>query len=409
MLLHGNYLVMKERPVSPIVINQTDLDTRRDLSLSDVQRYMPPLVDVGGILIANFEFMKILPALDQVRRALERGDLRSGELIVESTSGNFGMGLSRAWSLRGMHETGRFNPLTLVTYPGGLPPPLDQQLEALGVKIDIVTKNINGSYQITRLCRLAEILEEESQRLGRLPFWPEQYDNPEIHESYFPLGHYVARHAQEFYGRPPDIYVNAVGTGASADGVARILREYNPDLLCACVDPQGSVVLGRRQLENTTLLGSGGMTKCRNTDYYGINDAHWIDRDQAFYQMDRLREMGVSVGYSCGGAFHVGAWYQRLFPGKLIFVLGADLIDRYLSDYMTPDCRRKRDIVAQDLPDPEVIDDPNVFTKPAHGWGWQTMKLTREWQDSLTQVARKNFVERRELMAAICPAIANRP
>lgn len=368
----------------------------------------PPLIDVDGIMLANFEFMKVLPAFDQVQKGLLDGRLRPGDLIVESTSGNFGVGLSRAWSARAGLD-GQAYPLILVTVPGGFPAPLDSQLAALGVQVEVITERINGSFQIPRLRRLAQIIERESQRLGKMPFWPEQYDNPDIKSAYVPFAHKVSSYAQRFYGRAPDIFVNAIGTGASAEGVTQVLRQYNPELICACVDPQGSAILGKDPLPNTTTRGSGGATKCRNTNYALIDHAHWIDRDQAVFQMQHLHARGVSIGFSAGGAFHVARWYKRQFPDKVVFVLGADKVDRYLTELMSPQAQLKHDIIPQDLAEPEVISAPNVFTKPAHGWGWQMLPLTTEWRDILSAKARHDFQERRAVMAEYCPSIASRP
>ncbi|MBN7448358.1 pyridoxal-phosphate dependent enzyme, partial [Mycobacteroides abscessus] len=76
--------------------------------------------------------MKDRPALYMVERARERGDLKPGAMIVESTSGTLGLGLALAGIIYR-------HPVTLVTDPG-LEPIIVQMLTAYGAVVDIVTE-----------------------------------------------------------------------------------------------------------------------------------------------------------------------------------------------------------------------------------------------------------------------------
>jgi cysteine synthase A len=75
--------------------------------------------------------IKDRPALHMTARARERGELRPGAPVVESTSGTFGLGLVLAGRIHG-------HPVTLVTDPG-LEPDMDRLLRAQGARVVIVT------------------------------------------------------------------------------------------------------------------------------------------------------------------------------------------------------------------------------------------------------------------------------
>lgn len=114
-------------------------------------------------------------ALHMVRAALERGRLRPGARIIESTSGTLGLGLALAGAAYG-------HPVTVVTDPG-MEPLMTGLLAAYGAAVDVVTTpHREGGWQAARRRRVEELLAT------RPDAWcPDQYNNPDNVVAYAPL------------------------------------------------------------------------------------------------------------------------------------------------------------------------------------------------------------------------------
>lgn len=197
-------------------------------SIAEAQM-MPRLIRLGPNLFgASFTLMKLLPASYILERADERGELGPDTVIVETTSGTFGLGLAmRAALLR--------RELILVSDPA-IDANLYRRLTDLGARIEICKEPAEvGGFQEARLRRLAEIRAE-------LPdtFCPEQYSNPDNPRSYAVVAEQLSRALTTV-----DCVVGPVGSGGSMCGTVRGLREHTADTLAIGVDSHRSVLFGQ--------------------------------------------------------------------------------------------------------------------------------------------------------------------
>lgn len=167
-------------------------------------------------------------ALNIMMKALEKGLIDSGTTIVESSSGNMGIGLARTCHYLGMK-------LILVTDPH-LNTLAEKILRAFQVEIIKVDQHDgNGGYLETRLKTVQQLLEDIPHS-----FWPNQYynmDNPMAHEQTF-------LEIIESLGAAPDYLFVSTSTCGTLRGFADAVEKYHTDTKIIAVDAVGSVIFG---------------------------------------------------------------------------------------------------------------------------------------------------------------------
>lgn len=146
--------------------------------------------------------MKARAAVSMLLGAKERGELRPGAPVVESTSGTLGIGLAFAGQALG-------HPVVLVG-DTELEPSMRRLLRTYGVRLELVDRPAaEGGWQAARLARLRQLLAE-------LPgaYWPDQYNNPDNVAGYGSLAAEMAAELDHL-----DVLVCSVGTGGHSAGV----------------------------------------------------------------------------------------------------------------------------------------------------------------------------------------------
>ena len=183
---------------------------------------------------------------------------------------------------------------------------------------------------------LPEFIGQAEELLSSIPgsFMPRQFENPAG-----PLAHYRSTGPEiwrDTAGRA-DALVVCVGTGGTLSGTARYLREQNPDLHVAAVEPDASPLLSGGQAGSHGIQGIGANFIPAALDR-GCYDEVIRVRDQDAYAMGReaVRREGVLVGISSGAALWAAGQLARReeFAGKTIIAVLPDSGDRYLSSPM---------------------------------------------------------------------------
>ncbi|WP_209916492.1 PLP-dependent cysteine synthase family protein [Mycolicibacterium lutetiense] len=287
--------------------------------------------------------MKDRPAMHMVECARVRGDLEPGARIVESTSGTLGLGLALAGMVYG-------HPVTLVTDPG-MEPIVRRMLSAYGASIDLVARpDPRGGWQQARKQRAAQILDAEPGG-----WYPDQYNNPDNVDGYRTL-------AMELHAElgPIDVLVCSVGTGGHSAGVARTLRQFNPDLRLIGVDSVGSTIFG--QPATTRLMrGLGSSIFPRNVAYEAFNEVHWVAPAEAVWSCRYLASRHfVSGGWSVGAVALVADWVARTADADVtIAAVFPDGPQRYFDTvYNDVYCLEHELLIDQPPRQPAVIDHP---------------------------------------------------
>jgi len=263
--------------------------------LNSVNRGVPGTVLVKVEYFNPGNSMKDRMAIKMIEDAEVRGDLKPGGTIVEGTSGNTGMGLALAAIAKGYRCV-----FTLA----------DKQsrekidiLRAVGAEV-IVCPTAVAPEDPRSYYSVAQRITEETENA----YYPNQYNNlSNTAAHYETTGPEIWRDTE---GRITH-YVAGVGTGGSMCGVARYLKEQNPDVVTVGIDTYGSVfkkyketgVFDEKEVYPYLTEGIGEDILPENVDFSLID--HFVkvtDKDAAIMTRRLSREEGMFVGWSCGSA-----------------------------------------------------------------------------------------------------------
>lgn len=132
---------------------------------------------------------------------------------------------------------------------------------------------------------------------------PDQYNNPDNVDAYRSL---AAELLDQLGG--VDVLVCSVGTGGHSAGVARVLRQVNPDLKLIGVDTVCSTIFGQPAAAKRLMRGLGSSIYPRNVDYPAFAEAHWVAPAEAVWACRAL----ASTYYTSGGWSVWGGAGRRL-------------------------------------------------------------------------------------------------
>lgn len=289
-----------------------------------------PLVELENImrdnslkarLLAKVEGMnpggsvKDRAALYMIEEAEKKGILRPGATIIEPTSGNTGVGLAWIGGAKGYR--------VILTMPETMSEERRRMLAAYGAELVLTPGNEGMNGAIEEAHRLRDSIPG-AVILG-------QFDNPSN-----PQAHYETT-APEIWRDAQgqvDMLVAGIGTGGTFSGTSRRLKEFNPDIICVAVEPEGSPVLSGGKAGKHAIQGIGAGFVPANYDH-SMADRIITVTDQEAMETGRLlaRNEGILAGISSGAAVAAAIKLARRdeYAGKTIVVILPDSGDRYFS------------------------------------------------------------------------------
>lgn len=257
-------------------------------------------------------------AMAMITDAERRGVLRPGGTIIEATAGNTGVGLAMVAAVKGYR--------CIFVLPDKMSSEKILLLKAYGAEVVITPTNIAPdspeSYN-----GVADRLAREVPGAWR----PNQFGNranPEVH--YRTTGPEI----WEQTDGKVTVFVSGVGTGGTLSGVARYLKEMNPDVKAIGADPEGSVLSGGAPKPwKVEGIGEDFVPQTFN----GQLVDEWIrvsDADSFRTARMLARQEGMLLGGSTGTNVAAALRYaRRLGPGHLVVALGCDTGRNYLSKF----------------------------------------------------------------------------
>ncbi|MER7762276.1 cysteine synthase family protein [Streptomyces sp. NPDC097619] len=279
---------------------------------------------------------KIRMARNMVDEAEAAGLLAPGGRLVESTSGNTGLGLALVAAERGYK-------FTAVVDNHSCADKL-RAMRAYGAEILNVAGDADGLATAERDAVAQRLADEAGAH------WTAQHRNPGNPDGYRAL----ARELHEDLGDDIHYLYGAVGTGGSLCGTGRVLRERIPELRIVGVEPVGSVVFGG---EGAPYHQSGTGTPAGSeigpvVDYALFDEGVKAGDAEAFETCRYLaRNFGILIGGSAGGVVHKALERARTAgPGTTVVVLVCDGGERYLDTVFDDDW-----MAAHDLHDAQVV------------------------------------------------------
>jgi len=273
-------------------------------------------------------------ALGVIEAAERSGALRSGQTVVEATSGNTGIGLAMVCAQKGY-------PLVIVMAEN-FSVERRKMMRFLGAKVILTPAALKGSGMLTKVTELATKHDW---------FWCRQFENEanaDVHSK--TTAQEILR---DFSDEALDYWVTGFGTGGTLKGVARVLREQRPATKIVVCEPDNSPVLGSKiaQPRNADGTPSESHSAFRPHLMQGwgpdfipklTEDAvtlNMVDRIVPINGADALRlarelatQEGIFTGIT-GGATFAGALQiaAEAPPGTTILCMLPDTGERYLS------------------------------------------------------------------------------
>ncbi|HLY81951.1 MAG TPA: cystathionine beta-synthase [Acidimicrobiales bacterium] len=329
---------MHEVTAAPVV-HDSILDTIGDTPLVRLSRLAAGLRPQVLAKLESFNpggSIKDRVALALIEAAERDGRLRPGGTIVEPTSGNTGTGLAIAARLRGYR--------VIAVMPDKMSREKIELLRAYGAEVVVAPTDVPPESPQSYY-RVADRLTDEIPGA----FQPNQYFNPANPRAHF------ERTGPEIWeqtaGRITHL-VAGVGTGGTITGVARYLRERNPDLVVVGADPEGSIYSGGSENVHPYLVEGVGEDFWPQTFDPTVVD-RWItvsDRD-AFMTTRRLAEVeailaGGSGGLAVHAALQVACEVED--PQAMIVVILPDGGRSYLSKIYSDSWMRQYGFLERD-------------------------------------------------------------
>lgn len=278
----------------------------------------------NAVLLGKLEYynpagsVKDRVACAMIEDAEERGLIRPGDVLIEPTSGNTGIGLAAVAAAKGYR--------VVLTMPETMSIERRNLLKAYGAQL-VLTE---GALGMKGAIDKAEELARETPG----SFIPGQFTNPAnpaMHKR--TTGPEIYRQTD---GRV-DFFVAGVGTGGTLTGVGEYLKSRNPAVRIVAVEPKDSPVLseGKSGAHNIQGIGAGFVPAVLNTGVY--DEIIPVKSEDAFaVGREMVRSEGLLVGISAGAAvwaaLQIGARPEN--AGKTIVALLPDTGERYLSSLM---------------------------------------------------------------------------
>ena len=311
--------------------------------------------EVDALVLAKVETfnpgnsVKDRMAVKMIEDAEADGRLKPGGTIIEGTSGNTGMGLALGAIVKGYK-------LICVISDKQSKEKVDI-LRAVGAKVvvcptDVEPTDPRSYYSVSK--RLATEIPNA--------WYVNQYDNPSNS-----IAHYEQTGPEIWEQTEGKIthFVVGVGTGGTISGVAKFLKEKNPNIKIWGIDTYGSVfkkyhetgIFDENEIYSYITEGIGEDILPLNVDFSLIDGFTKVtDKDAAVYTRKIALEEGIFVGNSAGSAIKGLLQLKEHFkPEDVVVVLFHDSESRYIGKMFNDDWMRERGFLDEEITKAEDV------------------------------------------------------
>ena len=274
----------------------------------------------GMKIFAKAEFLnpggsiKDRVAKNMIEQAEKKGALKKGMTIVEPTSGNTGIGLALCGVRMGYN--------VIIVMPENMSEERKKIIRALGAELVLTPAEESLDGAVNEVMRIASQSDEY--------FVPQQFENPDN-----PKIHYLTT-GPEIYSQldgKVDIFVSGLGSGGTLQGITEFLKEKNPNLIAAAVEPKNvSALLGDEPgLHQIQGIGDGFIPSVLDTSL--IDEVVTVTDDDA---IGTTRMLARKQGLMCGTSSGANIWAcmqmaEKYGKDKIIATVLPDRMERYFS------------------------------------------------------------------------------
>ncbi|NOW97486.1 pyridoxal-phosphate dependent enzyme [Mucilaginibacter sp. SG564] len=298
--------------------------------------------DIPATVLAKIETtnpgnsIKDRMALKMIEDAEKSGKLKPGGTIIEGTSGNTGMGLAIAAVIKGYK--------CIFTSTDKQSKEKFDALRAFGAEVIVCPTNVEPE-DPRSYYSVSSRLEREVPNSWK----PNQYDNLSNSQAHYEQ---TGPEIWEQTGGKITHLVAGVGTGGTISGIARYLKEQNPNIQVLGIDTYGSVfkkyketgIMDKNEIYPYITEGIGEDFLPQNVDFNLIDHFEKVtDQDAALMTREIARKEGIFAGNSTGSAVAGALQMKDKFKeGDVVVIIFPDHGTRYLGKMYNDDWLRDR-------------------------------------------------------------------
>ena len=268
-------------------------------------------VNIGGSI-------KTRTAAKMIEEAEVRGDIGPGSVIVETTSGNQGIGLALVCAVKGYKAS--------IIMPDSVSIERRKLVEHYGAQVIVVHDEGDIGKAIDECIAIALQMAQEDERVY-VPQQFENIDNLRAHRNH------TALEIAEDAGCHIHGFVSGIGTGGTISGIGQTLKRLYPDIEIWAVEPENAAILSGGGIGTHLQMGIGDglIPAILDQDIYDdiciVSDEEAIETARALARDEGLL-CGVSSGTNVAAARRLAA---KLGPGKTVVTVLPDTGERYFS------------------------------------------------------------------------------
>ncbi|WP_341655020.1 cysteine synthase A [Blattabacterium cuenoti] len=253
-------------------------------------------------------------ALSMIEDAEKKGKIQKGDIIIEPTSGNTGIGLAMVCSVKGYR--------LILVMPESMSIERRKLFSIFGAKF-VLTSKEHG---------MRGAIQKAEELINTIPnsWMPKQFDNisnPNIHKKT------TAKEIINAFPKGIDYFITGVGTGGHITGIGEVLKNQFPNIKIFSVEPIESPVIfgGKPNSHALQGLGAGFIPSILNVKI--LDGTFLVSKEDAFYYVRKMaKKEGIFVGISTGASLSAIEKQLSNFSKKsIILTVNYDTGERYLS------------------------------------------------------------------------------
>lgn len=250
--------------------------------------------------------------LGMLKDAFEKGIIKEDTKLIEATSGNTGIALAMLGAVYHI-------PVTIIM-PESMSEERRKLIKAYGAEL-ILSEGKKGMQGAIDLMKDRMAKDASYLSLG-------QFDNEaNANMHYQTTGVEILKQVPNV-----DVFVACAGTGGTFTGIARRLKETNPNIRCVIGEPENSALLSGHEAGPHKVQGIGANFIPKILDQSLIDDIMLISDEDALRETTNFaKETGILVGISSGANIALAKRLAAYAPEKIIVTIAPDGGEKYLS------------------------------------------------------------------------------
>ena len=268
-------------------------------------------LNVGGSI-------KTRTAFNMIIDAEKNGIINKDTIIVETTSGNQGIGLALIGAVRGYK--------TVIIMPDSVSEERRKLVNHYGAQVVLVHDDGDIGKCIDDCLQTAINMQKENPNV----YIPQQFinpKNPEVHRHHTGL-EILEQVAGDIHG-----FCSGIGTGGTISGIGEVLKAQNPDIEIWAVEPENAAILAGGTIGTHIQMGIGDGLIPENLNQNIYNDIYIVTDEEALQTAKDLARLegimcGISSGTNVAAALKLA---KKLGKGKTVVTVLPDTAERYFS------------------------------------------------------------------------------